>query len=213
MKPILFYDANGCPWEYIDEDARVVTSGTKEDPDSGYHATHLEHALQVLKDFGYMDKCYPTPTFPSSNMRITKDEMFMSIAQAVAQRSTCRHKHAVGAVLVSPEYHILATGYNGAPSGMQHCDDPTPGANCITDETGRCIRALHAEENVLIQCAKYGTPCTNSTLYITLAPCVRCARMLYQAGIKVVIYKGAPPSSSNMDLLKGKIIFYQYESL
>ncbi len=118
------------------------------------------------------------------------DEYFMQVAEVVSRRSTCIRRN-VGAVLVKDK-RILATGYNGAPSGLPHCTE----VGCLRDQLGvpsgertEICRGLHAEQNALIQAAKYGIPVEGSTIYCTLEPCSLCAKMLINAGIVRVVYK------------------------
>lgn len=116
--------------------------------------------------------------------RRTWDEYFMDVAKVVATRATCPKK-SVGAVLVK-DRHILATGYNGAPSGMGHCTDPHVG--CELDSRGKCVRAIHAEVNAIGRAAGYGIPVEGATLYINWAPCPPCQKVLAAAGIARVVY-------------------------
>jgi dCMP deaminase len=114
---------------------------------------------------------------------------FMEITNLVAQRSTCLRRR-VGAVLVKDK-RILATGYNGAPSGLPHCLD----VGCMREENNipsgqrhELCRGLHAEQNVIIQAARYGIPIQGSTLYSTTRPCVICAKMIINANIISVCF-------------------------
>ena len=117
-------------------------------------------------------------------------EYFMDITRMVAKRSTCLRRH-VGAILVKNK-RILATGYNGAPSGLKHCEE----VGCIRQDSSipsgqrhELCRGLHAEQNAIIQAAYYGTPIAGSTLYCTNKPCVICSKMLINAGINKIIYE------------------------
>ena len=117
--------------------------------------------------------------------RPDSDEYFLKIASVVAERSTCR-RHHVGAVAVGNK-HILATGYNGAPSGLKDCLE----LGCLRDEMGipsgerhEICRGVHAEQNVIIQAALHGVSLEGSTIYCTHTPCVLCAKMLVNAKIK-----------------------------
>jgi dCMP deaminase len=112
----------------------------------------------------------------------------MDIAQRVATRSTCLRRH-VGAVIVLNK-RILATGYNGAPRGLPHCEE----TGCLRDKLGipsgqrqEICRALHAEQNAFLQAALHGVPVAGGTMYVTLQPCVTCAKMIVNAGIERVI--------------------------
>jgi len=113
------------------------------------------------------------------------DEYFLKVAAVVAERSTCR-RHHVGAVAVRDK-HILATGYNGAPAGFRDCLE----LGCLRDELEipsgerhEICRAIHAEQNVIIQAALHGVSLEGSTIYATHTPCVLCAKMLTNAKIK-----------------------------
>lgn len=122
------------------------------------------------------------------------DTYFLELAGLVSQRATCLRRR-VGAVLVKDK-RILATGYNGAPCGLQHCID----VGCIREkmripsgQRHELCRGLHAEQNVLLQAALYGTSTKGSTLYITHQPCAICAKMLINAGIAAVVICGGYP--------------------
>ena len=117
--------------------------------------------------------------------RPDSDEYFLKIASVVAERSTCR-RHHVGAVAVRNK-HILATGYNGAPSGLKDCLE----LGCLRDEQGipsgerqELCRGIHAEQNVIIQASLHGVTLEGSTIYATHTPCILCAKMLVNAKIK-----------------------------
>ena len=117
------------------------------------------------------------------------DQYFMDITRLVATRSTCLRRH-VGAILVK-ERNILATGYNGVPSGISHCDV----AGCLRErlkvpsgERHELCRGLHAEQNAIIQAARHGINIDGSTLYCTTMPCIICTKMLINAGISAIIY-------------------------
>ena len=116
--------------------------------------------------------------------RPEKDEYFLKIASVVAERSTCR-RHHMGAVAVKNK-HILTTGYNGAPAGARDCLE----LGCLRDELDipsgtrhELCRAIHAEQNVIIQAGLHGVSLEGSTVYCTHTPCVLCAKMLVNAKI------------------------------
>jgi dCMP deaminase len=118
------------------------------------------------------------------------DEYFIEIARLVVSRSTCLRRQ-VGAVLVKDK-KILATGYNGAPSGLPHCLD----VGCLRDELKipsgerhELCRGLHAEQNAIIQAAYYGVSINGATLYCTNLPCIICTKMLINAGIQRVVFE------------------------
>lgn len=119
------------------------------------------------------------------------DEYFLELAGLIARRSTCLRRN-VGAVLVKEE-RIIATGYNGAPRGLQHCLD----AGCLRQEKGipsgqryELCRGVHAEQNAIINAAFYGVSTRDAVLYCTNQPCIICARMIINAGIIKVIHQG-----------------------
>ncbi|MBR5883354.1 MAG: cytidine/deoxycytidylate deaminase family protein [Mailhella sp.] len=115
---------------------------------------------------------------------------FMDIAHLVAQRSTCLRRK-VGAVAVKDK-RIVGTGYNGAPSGMRHCAE----VGCLRKELGipsgqrhEICRAIHAEQNVIIEAARFGISLFGAELYCTTLPCLICAKMLVNCGIRRVFYR------------------------
>lgn len=127
----------------------------------------------------------------------------MEIAALVAQRSTCLRRQ-VGAVIVRDK-RILATGYNGAPSGLKHCEE----VGCLRDklripsgERQELCRGLHAEQNAIIQAALMGVSLRDAILYCTHQPCIVCAKMLINAGIKKIVFRGEYPDRLASSLLK-----------
>lgn len=117
--------------------------------------------------------------------RISIDEYFLKIAFVVAERSTCV-RHHVGAVAVRDK-HILATGYNGAASGLKDCLE----LGCLRDQNGiasgtqhEICRAIHAEQNVIIQSSLHGVSLAGATVYCTHTPCIICAKMLVNSKIE-----------------------------
>jgi len=135
------------------------------------------------------------------------DEYFVSLARLVSTRSTCLRRK-VGAVLVR-DRKILATGYNGAPSNIEHCGTTV----CVREklripsgERHELCRGLHAEQNALLQAALHGASVKNATLYSTTQPCIICAKMIINAGIKEVIIAGKyPDKMSSKFLRQGKV--------
>lgn len=120
-----------------------------------------------------------------SDQRITLDEYFLKIAMVTAERSTCL-RHHIGAVAVKNK-HILTTGYNGAASNLRDCLE----LGCLRDELKipsgtqqQICRAVHAEQNVIIQAGLHGVSLAGATVYCTHTPCIICAKMLINAGIK-----------------------------
>ena len=121
----------------------------------------------------------------NSIKRLSWDEYFLKLTFLVAERSTCL-RHHVGAVIVRDK-RILATGYNGAPSGTKDCLE----LGCLREQLGipsgqrhEVCRAVHAEQNAIIQAAIHGVDITGSTMYCTHSPCIICAKMVVNAKIK-----------------------------
>jgi len=135
--------------------------------------------------------------------RPDSDEYFLKIASVVAERSTCR-RHHIGAVAVGNK-HILATGYNGAPSGLKDCLE----LGCLRDEQGipsgerqELCRGIHAEQNVIIQASLHGVTLEGSTIYATHTPCILCAKMLVNAKIKRYVSFGRYNDDAFINLFK-----------
>lgn len=129
------------------------------------------------------------------NERISWDEYFMRFAELAATRTTCLRR-SVGAVIVKNK-HILATGYNGVPKKVPHCKDLggclREKLNVPSGERHELCRALHAEQNAIIQCAMSGQNIEGATIYITHQPCIICSKMIINAGIKrIVVREGYP---------------------
>jgi len=135
--------------------------------------------------------------------RPDSDDYFLKIASVVAERSTCR-RHHVGAVAVKDK-HILATGYNGAPSGFKDCLE----LGCLRDELNipsgtrqEICRGIHAEQNVIIQASLHGVSLEGSTIYATHTPCNQCAKMLVNAKIERYVSFGRYDDNSFIDLFR-----------
>jgi len=140
---------------------------------------------------------------PLIGLRPSWDKYFLDVARLVARRSTCLRRN-VGAILVKDK-RILATGYNGAPAGLKHCLDIgclRQKLNIPSGERHELCRALHAEQNALIQASLYGISVKGSMLYATCQPCVICAKMLINAGIVEIIITDGYPDKMAMDFLK-----------
>ena len=123
------------------------------------------------------------------------DEYFMEMAELTAKRSTCMRRQ-VGAVIVK-DRHAIATGYNGAPRGIMHCEDRggylRQQLNVPSGQRHELCMALHAEQNAIIQAAAMGHGIEGGTIYITHQPCAICAKMIINAGItRIVIREGYP---------------------
>ena len=130
-------------------------------------------------------------------------EYFMEITRVAATRSTCLRRK-VGAVIVK-DNQILATGYNGAPAGLTHCLE----IGCMREKLGipsgqrhELCRALHAEQNAIIQAAVHGTAIKGSIIYVTNQPCVMCTKMIVNAGIRKVIYSGDYPDELSLQIFQ-----------
>lgn len=126
-----------------------------------------------------------------ADTRPSWDEYFMDITKRVATRSTCLRR-AVGAILVHDK-RIIASGYNGGPTGLAHCLD----IGCLREKLGipsgqqhELCRGIHAEQNAIIQAARYGVSIEGATLYCTTQPCTQCTKMLINAGITEIVYAG-----------------------
>ena len=134
------------------------------------------------------------------------DKRFMELAETVAGWSSCyQDNRHVGAVIVKDK-RILTTGYNGASSGITSCS-----------EKGECLRkkmniasgtrqeicyAVHAEQNAIIQAAKLGVSVDNATMYVTHQPCVICAKMIINSGMKRIVYKEGYPDEFSLQIMK-----------
>ncbi len=131
------------------------------------------------------------------------DEYFGEIADKVATRSTCLRR-SVGAVIVR-DRRILTTGYNGPPRGLEHCDV----VGCLRQELGivsgerlDICRALHAEQNAIIQAAVHGVSTEGATIYVTHQPCFTCAKMIVNAGIVRVVCASEYPDALARGILQ-----------
>jgi dCMP deaminase len=129
------------------------------------------------------------------------DEYFMEIATVVAKRSTCL-RNQVGALFVRNK-RILTTGYNGAPSGLDHCDLVGCARDGVASGTRHELcRAVHAEQNAIIQAALHGISIEGATLYCTHQPCVLCAKMMINARVRKVVYQQSYPDQTALDFLQ-----------
>ena len=114
------------------------------------------------------------------------DDIYMNLADSLAQKSHCV-KQKVGAVLTK-DTRIVSLGYNGPPAGTHNCDEVWPENGCARDRKGSCSLALHAEANAILYAAKNKVDMDGSTLYVTLSPCLPCARIIFSVGVKKVFY-------------------------
>lgn len=130
------------------------------------------------------------------------DEYFMAITDQVAERATCTRRH-IGAILVKDK-RILATGYNGTPAGLAHCDE----VGCLREKLGiasgtqhELCRGIHAEQNAVIQAARHGIAIDGATVYCTHQPCVLCAKILINAGATEIVYREPYPDALATEML------------
>ena len=146
------------------------------------------------------------------NKRPEWKEYFIGIARLVSERSTCTRRK-VGAVIVRDK-RVLATGYNGAPTGLSHCAE----TGCIRAKMGvpsgqrhELCRGLHAEQNAIIQAAYHGICIKGSTLFCTTLPCSICFKMLINAGILEIVYEeGYPDELTEAFLKESDMIMTKY---
>lgn len=139
----------------------------------------------------------------NKHVRPSWDEYFMKIAMLVSERSTCL-RHHVGAIIVK-DRRVITTGYNGAAAGVRDCLE----LGCLRNELKipsgerhEICRAIHAEQNAIIQAAKHGENIEGATIYCTHSPCIICAKMIINAGIKKIITYGDYPDIGGVkDLL------------
>lgn len=117
---------------------------------------------------------------------ITFDEIYMELAWNLSRKSHCV-KIKVGAVLAR-DTRIISLGYNGPPAATHNCDELWPETGCPRDSKGGCSLAIHAEQNAIIYAAKNKSTIEGSVLYVTLSPCLACARIIYTSGIKKVLF-------------------------
>ncbi len=143
------------------------------------------------------------------------DEYFMRLTYDVARRSTCLRR-MVGAVLVRNN-RIIASGYNGAPNKLKHCLDLGCLRNEMKIESGTKLeicRGLHAEQNALIQAARFGTSTDKCTCYVTHHPCIICAKLLINAGVERIVYSEDYPDKEGLSssfLKEAGVKVEQYE--
>jgi dCMP deaminase len=143
------------------------------------------------------------PDDTAAQPRPSWDEYFMSLAELVAKRSTCLRRQ-VGAALVNDK-HILTTGYNGAPRGIQNCLEL---GICLrqemkvpSSERHELCRGSHAEQNAITQASYHGVQIRGATLYCTHMPCIICTKMIINAGIKRIVFKNFYPDDLAVQML------------
>lgn len=139
----------------------------------------------------------------------------MAIAALVAGRSTCLRRKT-GAVLVKDK-RILSTGYNGAPSGLVHCEE----AGCVRERLAvpsgsnhELCRGIHAEQNAVVQAARHGIAIEGAAIYCTHQPCVLCAKILLNAGVSEIVYAEPYPDELAEELLhESGVIIRRFEGV
>lgn len=144
------------------------------------------------------------------------DDIYMELAVKIAQRSHCVKRH-VGAVLTK-DTRIISVGYNGPPAGTHNCDEEFPETGCSMDSKGSCSLAIHAEQNAILYASKNKVDVNGSTLYVSLSPCLSCARIIYAMGIVRIVYlnsyaeyKGLPSDEGLAFLEKFGVITEKYQ--
>lgn len=132
--------------------------------------------------------------------RPTRDRLFADMAKLVATRTTCARR-AVGCVLVSEQGHVMSTGYNGVARGTTHCRSgiPCSGATAPSGQSLDSCRAIHAEQNALLQCNDVEDI---YTAYITASPCVTCVKLLMNTGCQRIVFLEEYPHSDAEELWK-----------
>ena len=131
-------------------------------------------------------------------MRPTKDETFLNMAYVLGKRATCSRR-MVGCILVNADNHIIGSGYNGVGKGLTHClDVPCPGVRCESGTGLDKCEAIHAEQNALMQCSNVQDI---NTAYITCSPCIHCAKLFLNTGVKRIVFSELYNSDDGIDLL------------
>jgi dCMP deaminase len=136
-----------------------------------------------------------------ARLRPTFDEIYMQLAEKLALRSHCVRAQ-VGAVLTK-DTRIVSLGYNGPPAGTHNCDEVWPETGCPRDSKGSCSLALHAEQNAILYATKNNVSLQDTTLYVTLSPCIACARVIFTIGIKKVFFKDSYARYKNLPVDEG----------
>ena len=136
--------------------------------------------------------------------RISKDKVYLDMAMAMAQRSTCLDKQ-VGCVIVNDRNEVIATGYNGSPRGMIHCIDKGYCVKDKLDDPNECPSA-HAEQNALLQCR---VPEQIHTIYLTLSPCVSCIRIIMNTPCKRIVFQNEHKHTYARDMWEGEWVHYE----
>ncbi|NTU53248.1 MAG: dCMP deaminase family protein [Chlorobiaceae bacterium] len=145
-----------------------------------------------------------TPEGGRDGARLGWHEYFMSVAHLISRRATCTRGH-IGAVIVR-DNNILSTGYNGAPSGLPHCNEVNCKIYRSTHPDGtveeNCVNTIHAEMNAIAQAAKHGVSIKDADIYITASPCIHCLKVLINVGIRTIYYDKPYKISHIAELLR-----------
>jgi dCMP deaminase len=128
--------------------------------------------------------------------RLSFDEIYMNLANDLAGRSHCI-KAQVGAV-IAKDNRVVSLGYNGPPAGTHNCDEEWPDEGCPRDSKGSCSLAIHAEQNAILYATKNNVSLEGATVYVTLSPCISCARIILTSGIKRVVYRDSYAEYKNI---------------
>jgi dCMP deaminase len=134
-------------------------------------------------------------------INLSFDDIYMDLAKNLSRKSHCV-KAKVGAV-ISKDTRIVSLGYNGPPAGTHNCDQEWPVDGCARDRKGGCSLALHAEANAILYASKNQITMEGATLYVTLSPCIACAKIIYTTGIKKVIYLDSYAAFKGIDVEEG----------
>ncbi len=136
------------------------------------------------------------------------DDIFMELATNLAKRSHCVKKQ-VGAVLAK-DTRIISIGYNGPPAGTYNCYEKWPEVGCPRSHRGGCSLALHAEHNAILYAIKNHTPVEGATLYVTLSPCLACARVIFSVGIQKVVYGASYADYKGLEREEGIVFLEEF---
>jgi dCMP deaminase len=178
--------------EFIIDEKREMES---TDPNKQNLSYCISKANYLIENNGSLEELYKKIDEISKKISSGKyirpswDEYFMGVAKVIAKRATC-DRGRMGCV-IARDSQLLVTGYVGSPVGLPHCDDEGHLMKEVLNEDGKiskhCVRTIHGEQNALCQAAKLGVSIKGGTLYTTLTPCVVCAKMLINAGIKRIV--------------------------
>lgn len=160
--------------------------------------------LPIASKIPEVKKVLPIKILFEKKERPTWDEYFLTVVEAIAQRSTCDRGRS--GCVVTKGNHILAAGYVGSPRGFAHCDEVGHLIKTVLHEGGEksehCVRTVHAEQNAICQAVRIGTSLEGGTLYSTMIPCRTCAMLIIQCGIvRVVSMNQYQRGNESLDML------------